>query len=351
MVGMAHELLIGTYSERLPHVDGHAEGVLSARFDGSDVTDVSVAARVANPSWVTAAPGGEHVYAVSETEPDGGLVAFARAADGSLTELGSASSCGPSPAHAVVHPSGCFLIAGTYGGGTVSVFALAADGSLGERTAFVRHEGRGPDPERQDAPHVHQLSVDPVSGDVVVVDLGIGEVRWYAFSDAGALTLRPDATVVLGSAGPRHLAFHPDGRHVVLVNELDSSADVLRREGDRFVRVQSTTTRADGADGDNLTAAVCISDSGRTVLVSNRGDDAVAIFAFDAEASRLSLVDSVAVGGRTPRDLVIAPGGDRVLAACQDSDEIAVLAFDDAERSLRLLGTSPVPTPVCLRFV
>jgi 6-phosphogluconolactonase len=117
------------------------------------------------------------------------------------------------------------------------------------------------------------------------------------------------------------------------------------------VRVQSTTTRADGAHGDNLTAAVCISDSGRTVLVSNRGDDAVAIFAFDAEASRLSLVDSVAVGGRTPRDLVIAPGGDRVLAACQDSDEIAVLAFDDAERSLRLLGTSPAPTPVCLRFV
>lgn len=351
MVGMAHELLIGTYTERLPHVDGHAEGVLSARFDGSDVTDVTVAARVANPSWVTAAPGGQHVYAVSETEPDGGLVAFARAADFSLTELGSTSSGGPSPAHAVVHPSGRFLIAGTYGGGTASVFALAADGSLGERTAFVQHEGRGPDPERQAAPHVHQLSVDPVSGDVVVVDLGIGEVRWYAFSEAGELTLRPDATVVLGSAGPRHLAFHPDDRHAVLVNELDSSVDVLRREGDRFVRAQSTTTRADGADGDNLPAAVCISDSGRTVLVSNRGDDAVAIFAFDAEASQLRLVDSVAVGGRTPRDLVIAPGGDRVLAACQDSDEVAVFAFDDDERTLRLLGTSPVPTPVCLRFV
>ena len=348
---MAHELLIGTYTERLLHVDGHAEGVLTARLDGSAVTDVTVAARVDNPSWVTAAPGGTHVYAVSETEPDGGVVAFARGSDGALTERGSASSGGPSPAHAVVHPSGRFLIAGTYGGGTVSVFALAADGSLGERTAFVQHEGRGPDPERQDAPHVHQLSVDPVSGDIVVVDLGIGEVRWYAFSDAGALTLRPEATVVIGSAGPRHLVFHPDGRHAVLVNELDSSVDVLRREGDRFVRVQSTTTRADGAEGDNLPAAVCVSDSGRTVLVSNRGDDTVAIFAFDTEASRLSLVDSVAVGGRSPRDLVIAPGGDRVLAACQDSDEVAVLAFDDAERSLRLLGTSPVPTPVCLRFV
>ncbi|WP_285114678.1 lactonase family protein [Leifsonia sp. fls2-241-R2A-40a] len=348
---MTRDLLIGTYTERLPHVDGHADGVVSARFDGTAVTDVAVAARVENPSWVSVSPDGSAAYAVSETEPDGRLVAFARGADGALTERNSVSSGGPSPAHLVVHPSGRLLIAGTYGGGTVSVFALEADGSLGERTAFVQHEGRGPDPERQEAPHVHQLSVDPVTGDVVVVDLGLGEVRWYALSADGALTLRPEATVVVGSAGPRHLAFHPDGRHAVLANELDSSVDVLRRDGDRFVRTQSTTTRADDADGDNAPAAVCISASGDTVLVSNRGDDTVAVFAFDARASRVSLVASVPVGGRTPRDLVISPDGDRVLAACQDSDEVTVFAFDDAARTLRLLGASPIPTPVCLRFV
>ncbi|MBW8871202.1 MAG: lactonase family protein [Leifsonia sp.] len=348
---MTPELLIGTYTERLPHVDGHAEGVLSARFDGTAVTDATVAARVENPSWVTASPDGTAVYAVSETEPDGRVFAFSRGSDGALTELGSVSSGGPSPAHLVVHPSRPLLLAGTYGGGTVSVFALNADGSLGERTAFVRHEGHGPEPERQDAPHVHQLSVDPVTGDVVVVDLGLGEVRWYALSEAGGLTLRPEATVVVGSAGPRHLVFHPDGRHAVLVNELDSSVDVLRREGDRFVRTQSTTTRADGARGDNAPAAVCVSASGGTVLVSNRGDDTVGVLAFDAETSRLSLVASVPVGGKTPRDLVIAPGGDRVLAACQDSDEVTVFAFDESARTLRSLGSSPIPTPVSLRFV
>jgi 6-phosphogluconolactonase len=288
---------------------------------------------------------------VSETEPDGRVFAFARGADGSLTELGSVSSGGPSPAHVIVHPTRPLLLAGTYGGGTISAFALNADGSLGERTAFVQHQGRGPDPDRQDGPHVHQLSIDPVTGDVVVVDLGLGEVRWYALSEAGGLTLRPEATVVVGSAGPRHLAFHPDGRHAVLVNELDSSVDVLRREGERFVRTQSTTTRADGADGDNAPAAVCVTASGRTVLVSNRGDDTVAVFAFDPEESRLSLVASVPVGGKTPRDLVIAPDGDRVLAACQDSDEITVFAFDEEARTLALLGSSRIPTPVSLRFV
>ena len=347
---MPRELLIGTYTETLPHVDGHAEGVLSARFDGTAVTDVHVAARVTNPSWVTVAPGGAAVYAVSENEPDGSVVAFARASDGSLTELGPASSWGASPAHLVVHPSLPLLVAGTYGSGTVSVYALDDDGGLGERTAFVQHEGRGPEPERQDAPHVHQLSIDPVSGNVVVVDLGLGEVRWYALSDSGGLTLRPEATVVLGSAGPRHLSFTADGTHALLVNELDSSLDVLRRQGDRFVRVQSTTTRADGATGDNTPAAVCISASGTSVLVSNRGDDTIAVFAFDPAASRVSLVASVPVGGRTPRDLVITPEGDRVLAACQDSDEITVFAFDEPSRTLTQLGASPVPTPVRIAF-
>jgi 6-phosphogluconolactonase len=347
---MTSELLIGTYTQTLPHVDGHADGILSAHFDGNTVTGVSVAAEAANPSWVTVSADGSRVYAVSETSPDGEVLAFARSSDGTLTPLGSASSGGPEPAHLVVHPSRPFLVTGTYGGGSVSVYALGEDGSLGDRTAFVQHEGRGPDAERQDAPHVHQLSIDPVTGDVVVVDLGLGEVRWYALSEDGRLALRPEATVVLGSAGPRHLAFHPDDRHALLVNELDSTLDVLRREGDRFIRVQSTSTRADDAEGENTPAAVCIAGSGRTVLVSNRGDDTIAIFAFDPETSRVTTVSSVPAGGSMPRDLVIAPSGDRVLAACQDSDLVTVFAFNDEARTLAPLGASPVPTPVSLTF-
>ncbi|GAA4137829.1 lactonase family protein [Leifsonia shinshuensis] len=349
---MAHDLLIGTYTQRLPHVDGHAEGVLSARFDGTAVGDVAVAARVPNPSWVAVSVDGSRVYAVEETGPDGGVSAFARSADGSLRPLGRVSSGGDSPAHLALHPSGRFLLTGTYVGGNVSVFALDAGGALGERTAFVQHEGRGPDAVRQEAPHVHQLGMDPVTGAVVVVDLGIGEVRWYALSDAGELTLRPEATVAVGAEGPRHLAYHPDGRHILLLNELGSTLEVLRREGDRFERVSSVGTRGPAADASaaNLTAAVRLTADGRTVLATNRGDDTIAVFAFDASTSGLELVEVVPVGGRAPRDLVLSPEGDRVLAACQDSDEVVVFAFDPATRALRRLGSSPVPTPVCLAF-
>ncbi len=346
---MAHDLLIGTYTQRLPHVDGHAEGLLAARFDGTDVVDVSVAAGVPNPSWVAVTDDGTRAYAVEETGADGGVSAFARIADGTLRPLGRVSSGGDSPAHLTVHPSGRWLATGTYVGGTVSVFALADDGSLGERTAFVQHEGHGTHP-RQESPHVHQLVLDPVTGELVVVDLGLGEVRWYTLSESGELTLRPEATVAVGTAGPRHLAFHPDGRHVLLLNELDSTLALLRRDGDRFALLASVGTRGPASGAGNQPAAVRVSPDGRTVLVTNRGDDTIGVFAFDAATSALEFLRVVEVGGRAPRDLVFAPSGDRVLAACQDSDEVVVFAFDAGTRELTRLGASSVPTPVCLAF-
>ncbi|MES1170578.1 MAG: beta-propeller fold lactonase family protein, partial [Leifsonia sp.] len=184
---MTRQLLIGTYTEILPHVSGRARGILQAAFDGTTVRDARVVAEVANPSWVAATADGSRVYAVSETEPDGAIGAFARGADGAPTQLSSESAGGATPAHLAVHPSGRFLAAGTYGGGSVSVFALAGDGSLAGRTAFVQHDGSGPQAGRQDAPHVHQLSFDPETGDLVVVDLGLGDVRWYALGEDGSL--------------------------------------------------------------------------------------------------------------------------------------------------------------------
>lgn len=371
---MERTVIIGTYTQDMPDVEGHADGILSAVFDGTRLRDVRVAAPMTNPSWVAVAADGRRVYAVSETDPDGAVAAFGRDAEGDFRALGTASSGGAEPANLAVHPSGRFLATGTYGGGSVSVFALDEEGALGERTAFVQHHGHGPNPDRQASPHVHQLTFDPVSGDLVVVDLGLGEVLWYAMDAEGRLTLRPDATVTTGASGPRHLAYHHDEHHAFLVNELDSTLDVLRRDDDRFVRVQAVSTRPAGAQGANKPAAVRISEDGRTVFVSNRGDDTVAVFAFDADVDAnvdadgngeagdrgdgdvaaepaVRLVATVPAHGRAPRELIVAPGGHRILVANQNSDDVSVFAFDQATRELEFLGSSPVPTPVCLAVI
>ncbi|MFF1571574.1 lactonase family protein [Leifsonia sp. NPDC058292] len=350
---MASDLLIGTYTQHLPHVDGRADGILAAVFDGAGIEDVRLAAAADNPSWVTSSRDGSRVYAAIETEPDGAIAAFARDEDGVLTALGESSSGGAAPAYLTLDPSERFVVAGTYGGGSLSVFALAGDGSLGERVSFVQHEGHGPNAARQEAPHVHQVSFDPVTGDLVVVDLGLGEVRFYDFGADGSVELRPEVTVSSGAAGPRHLAFHPGGGHAFVVNELDNTIDLLRREGDRFARVSTASTRPADAVGESSAAAVRVSSSGRTVFVTNRGDDSVAVFAFESEGAEpsLALVATVPTRGATPRDLVVSPEGDRILVANQDGGSVAVFAFDDAERTLEFVSLTAAPTPVCLRFV
>jgi 6-phosphogluconolactonase len=363
---MVSELLIGTYTQSLPHVDGKADGILSARLDGHDLVDVALAAKVANPSWVTATTDGSRVYAAIETEPVGAVAAFSRSTDGVLTPLGQVTAGGAAPANLTLDPSERFVVVGTYGGGSFSVYRVGDDGSLGERAAFVQHEGSGPDESRQEGPHVHQLSFDPITGDLVVVDLGLGEIRFYAFGADGSVALRPEATVSSGAAGPRHLAFHPSGAYAFVANELHSTVDVLRRDGDRFVLVGSASTRPADASGENAPAAVRVSGSGSTVFVTNRGDDTVAVLGFAAGAdagaagaglgavapvSALSLVATIPSRGAGPRDLVLSPEGDRVLVANQDGGIVAVFSWDESTRTMELLSVAEVPTPVCLHFV
>jgi 6-phosphogluconolactonase len=347
---MTRTLLIGTYTQKVPDVDGHADGIVSAVFDGQTVAGAEVAARLANPSWLTTSADGSRVYSVMETAPDGGVAAFARDASGTLVWLGTVSAGGAEPAHLALDPSERFLVVGTYSGGSISVIALDDDGALGDRVAFVQHHGSGPDAGRQESPHVHQLIFDGVTGDLVVVDLGLGQVLFYGFGDDGQLTLRPEATISSGAAGPRHLAFHPDGEHAFVVNELDNTVDLLRRSGDRFVRASSASTRPADAAGASATAAVRVSPSGKTVLVTNRGDDTIAVFSFDP-AEGLTLVASEPTRGKTPRDLILSRDAARVIVANQDSDSVAVFAFDEDARSLEFLSLASVPTPACLRLV
>ncbi|WP_431278244.1 lactonase family protein [Leifsonia poae] len=347
---MTSALLIGAYTQKVPDVDGHADGIVSAVFDGDNVARAEVAAQLPNPSWLTASTDGSRVYSVMETTPGGGVAAFARYSAGSLTLLGTASAGGAEPDHLTLDPSERFLVVGTYSGGSISVIALHDDGALGERVAFVQHHGSGPDARRQESPHVHQVIFDDVTGDLVVVDLGLGQVLFYGFAPDGKLTLRPDATISSGAAGPRHLAFHPDGQHAFVVNELGNTVDVLRRDGDRFERAGSASTRPLNAVGESATAAVRVSPTGGTVFATNRGDDTVAVFSFDPVAG-LVLVASEPSRGGAPRDLILSQDARRVIVANQDSDSVAVFGFDEDTRTLEFLSLASVPTPACLLLV
>ena len=355
------QLIIGSYTEELPYVQGKADGIGTAVFDPASgrIGPVGTAAVTRNPSYLTASASGERLYAVNETlvfagQRGGGITAYARdQLTGGLTELNTGPSLGEAPCHVVLDRTERFVLVANYGidAGSVTVYRLEPDGRLGAVTDHVQHAGSGPDPDRQATSHAHMIANDPVTGNILVADLGSDAVLVYAFDSAGRLTLKAGCCVPAApGAGPRHLVFHPDGQHLFVVNELSSTVCALRREGDRFAVTDHVSTLPADPGRDNLASAIRVTASGRHLLVSNRGHDSLAVLRFDPATATLSLAGS-APTGTFPRDLTITPDGRYVVVAAQDSDLVASYGFDDSDGTLRLLHTAAAPTPVCLTFV
>ena len=354
------ELIIGTYTERLPHVDGKAEGILSCRYDGGTIGPVRVLAATRNPSFLVVSPDGGRLYAVNETvefegQPGGGVTAFARDPQtGDLSLLNTRPSGGVEPAHLELDPSGRFLLVANYRSGSVAVFELGPDGTIGPMTDHVQHQGSSVHPVRQSGPHAHMIMFDPGTGNVLVPDLGADAILCYELSDEGKLAERPRQRIVTAAgAGPRHLAFHPGGGYLLLVNELDNTLVALRREGDGFVPTGTASTLPEGFQGHSQAAAIRVSPSGRSVLVSNRGTDSdtIALFRFDVDKGTLSPAGFASTQGREPREFIFSADGRFVIVASQDSDALVVMEFDEDGPRLHYRSSTPVPTPVCLRIV
>ena len=342
-----HSLVIGTYTSGLLPLRRRPAGILTA---GPDVTGLTVLAKPLNPSWVSATPDGSYLYAVAETatfagRPGGGVAAYARdPATGVITPLNSVSSGGTGPAHLELDPSGQFVVVANYGSGSVAVFARESGGRLGAMTGHVQHQGQ--------SPHPHQICFDPVTGDLLVPDKGLDTVFGYRLGEDGSLTERRSARIA-GSpgSGPRHLAVHPEGQHLFLANELDSTLVVLRRDGDHFARTGTISTVPDGCTGQNYPSAVRVCASGRWVLAANRGHNSITVFDFDAATGELSRALTQPCAGRWPRDIAFTPDGTRLLVGNQRSGTVALFDFDKQQPGLRFVRATTVRAPACLRFL
>jgi 6-phosphogluconolactonase len=301
---------------------------------------------------------GRHLYAVNETvafedKPGGGVSAFSRdPGSGELALVNTKPSGGVEPAHIELDPSGRFLLVANYRSGSVVVFALEEDGRLGTMTSHIQHEGSSRHPRRQSGPHAHMVVFDPRTGELLVPDLGIDAVLVYILTPEGELVAQRGRSVpVIAGAGPRHLAFHPDGDHLFVVNELDNTVVALLRAEDGFVPTSTVSSLPEGFRAHSQAAAIRVSPSGRWVLVTNRGvdSDSVAVVGFEQGDGSLNLAHMHPTGGREPRELIFTDGGSRVVVANQDTDSIVVFGFDDATGRLELISQTTVPTPVCLR--
>ncbi len=322
-------------------------------------------AQAANPSFLVVHSSRQYLYAVNETmtfqdQPGGAVSAFAiNEQDGSLNLLNQQPSFGGAPCHIVMDRSERFVLVANYMGGNLAVYPIRPDGSLDAASDMVQHHGRGADPRRQERPHAHSITIAPDNRFALAADLGLDRIMIYRLDlESGKLIAHdPPYTALHPGAGPRHLAFHPNGHLVYAVNELDSTLTVFAYDpGQGTMREIQTlsTLPADwqGSGTSNSGADVHVHPSGRFVYSSNRGHDSIAVFAVDQTTGQLTAAGHTSTQGRTPRNFAVHPDGALLLAANQDSH--TVVAFHIHPETGQLAPTSHaanVPMPVCMTWM
>lgn len=343
-----------------------SKGVYVSRMNAGTgkLGDVDLAAEVTSPSFLAVHPNERFIYAANEVsqfegKPAGAVTAFAiDPKSGRLTRFDEESSGGSGPCHLVVDRSGRAVLVANYGGGSVAVLPINKDGSLKPASAFVQHTGSSVNASRQKEPHAHSINVDAANKFAVVADLGLDKLMIYKFnSRSGSLApaTTPFALVRPGS-GPRHFAFHPEGRQAYVINEMACTVTVFRyesRKGELFEeQTVSTLPKDEKQKPEFSTAEVQVHPGGKFLYGSNRGHDTIAVFRIDPESGRLSVVDHTPTGGRTPRNFGIDPTGKFLLAANQNSDSVVAFAIDQKTGRLTPTGQRlEVGSPVCVKFV
>jgi len=314
---------------------------------------------------VTRTRSGEQIlYATSGEE----ISWFSIGDDGKVGLRGSTPTGSDSAAHLCTDSTARLLFTANYGSGNVSLLPIAEDGALGEAKVYSQgsgaHDGAegswGEGPQfRQESAHPHGVVV--CDGQLYVADLGTNQVVCWTI-DFDNRTLRPASAITLHDlAGPRHIQFTSSGEVGFVLNELDNTVCVLRRDpagGGELSLVQTLSSLPQGwaeAHADPATfpnevyskpshaSELLLSPDDRFVYASNRGHDSIAVFGINASDGKLTPLQFEPTRGRIPWVFCLSEDGRFVVVqnnhtrACETGpDSVVVFRRDEPTGLLKL---------------
>lgn len=325
-----------------------------------------------SPSCLAFNAAKTRLYSANETErigdnEAGSVSAFAvNPVDGQLNLLNSMNSGGKGPAHLSMHPCGRFVLVANYFGGSVAVLPIQPDGSLGEATD-VKHDAGPVGPTRaphappgsfafsgHDQVHAHMIEADPSGSFVLHADLGMDRIYLWKFDDRNGVLAPNDPPFVSlpPGDGPRHFAFHPNGRWLYSIQEEGSTVVLFDYDANlgRLTSRQTISSLPPGYAGSNFCSEILVSADGRFVYAGNRLHDSIAIFAVGPNGE-LTFVTEEWTRGDYPRSFNFDPTGTYLYVCNQRADHIAVFRVDQPGGRLRFTGHyTPVGNPSIIVF-
>ncbi len=339
--------------------DNPDEGIYTFRFDSTSASlrQAQETTSLLNPTFLTLAPDGQHLYSVRETTDSATVHAFDVApSTGGLSPLNSVPAEGGAPCYISMDATGRWVLTANYRGGNVAVFPVRDDGALGPASQVVQHTGSGANPDRQSASRAHFFRVDPQNRHALAANLGTDEVRIYPF-DAEQGRLDTTAVNVVSTppgTGPRHLAFHPNGEFVYLIGELSGTIIVYDYDAElgQMRAKQTVSTVPDDFEGAIQSADIHVHPSGDFLYASNRGDaNDVAAYRIEEETGRLERQGRQQDPVQWPRTFTIDPSGAYLLVANRRGDFVSVFRIDRDTGQLTDTGHSvEVPAPTKITF-
>lgn len=346
-LGDEYYLLIGSYAP------ASEEGIKVYMFDQQTGQSrwVSGVKGVSNPSYLAPSADGTRVYSVAEDEGETAALHALRfdKEAGKLSLLNKVGTQGGAPCYVALSPDEKHVVTANYLGGSMSVFPVKADGSVGD-VRLTSFTGNGPDKDRQEQSHLHCILFTPDERYLLASDLGTDRIYTFPLNNSDELidtTGREDVVLTSGS-GPRHLTLSPDGKQIYLMTELSGEVVALSYDEERLDTMQTVLADTCHAKGG---ADIHVSPDGHFVYASCRlQNDGIAVFEVSEDGS-LTKVGYQRTGGH-PRNFVISPNGDYLLVACRDANAVEVYRRDADTGLLEDTGSRiEMPKPVCLKFV
>jgi 6-phosphogluconolactonase len=352
--------------ERLVFITAFApgeKGSLSAYQLGLETGKLKLVHRttkVENPFYLALSPDQKFLYSI-HAKQFGGKEAEEVAAyaldgkSGKLKLLNRQSALGSAACYLDVDATGKTVLVANYSTGSVAALPVNADGSLDKAASFVQHAGGSVDRGRQEGPHAHCFVVSPDNRFAFAADLGLDQVVCYRL-DAKAAKLTPNRQPFVRTppgSGPRHLTFHPNGKHIYVINELSNSVTMFDYDTDSgmLIEKQTLSTLPKDFKGMSYCADLKITPDGRFLYGTNRGHDSIAAFRL-GEDGRLTLLRIEPSLGKGPQNLAITPDGKLLLCANMPGNNVAVFRIN--QKSGELTSTGPpvsMPSPSCIRIL
>jgi 6-phosphogluconolactonase len=335
-------------------------GIYVLRFDRKQqtLTELQAVTEKKNPNFLAVGPDEKHLYAIysegaTADDRKGTVMSFnIDSKTGLLTKLNEQSTNGRGPAHVSVDPNGKFAFVANYGEGNFAVYPINRDGSLEKATDVRQFSGSGVNAALQKQPFVHSVFTSGSGKYIYVSALGLDKIMIYRLGKDGK-TIPGKMPFVKSppGSGPRHLAFHPNGKFAFSVEEITASITsfrVKRSTGEltpmehfKMVPEDYTGPTASGAD-------IHVSPDGRFVYASVRGLNSIAIYSIDQKTGKLTFSGRENTHGDHPRNFCMDKNGEFVFVADMNSDNIVIFKRNPVTGKLAYANEIKLPSVACL---